>query len=265
MKKMTASVLALLIAGSAYTVHAEEPKTKTLSEAFFQGELPPIDTKTNEPIQMTAKPTVVYEYVVVKDDTLEKIAKEFDLDVATLKKWNNLIDDFLEIGQVLSVNGQVEPTPEQIAAMEEAKKRAEEEAKRRAEEEAKAKEEQRKQNEASNVISFAKQFLGVPYVFGGTSPSGFDCSGYVSYVLINTGKLNGYYNAAGLYSISQKVDSPQIGDLVFFCGTYKPGISHVGIYMGNNQMINASGNKVQINNIYDSYWGNHFTGFGRIN
>lgn len=58
--------------------------------------------------------------------------------------------------------------------------------------------------------------------------------------------------------------TPQVGDLVFFANTYKPGISHAGIYIGNNQMINASNSGVTIANINSSYWKQYFVGYGRL-
>ena len=84
--------------------------------------------------------------------------------------------------------------------------------------------------------------MGYPYVWGGSSPAtSFDCSGFVSWVLTDTGLCNtGRLGAQGLYNISTPVSSPQPGDLVFFVGTYDtPGISHVGIYVGDNMMLHC--------------------------
>jgi len=259
---------------------------ETIVSFIEKGESPPIDKLTNLPVMMTAvsleEPEDVNKYVVQEGDTLSKIASEFVLDVDTLIKWNNLVNDTILVGQTLSVNGQVELTAEQIAALEaEQRRRTQvlEQAQARAHARAQAQVQQNQNNseqvtnapaesaataDASNLIAIAHQYLGAPYVYAGKTPSGFDCSGYVSYVFKQVGKLNSYYSTSGLYSIAQKVSTPQVGDLVFFSGTYRAGISHVGIYIGNNQMINASGNRVQINNIYDSYWGKHFTGFGRM-
>ena len=243
------------------------------TDAFFEGEMPPIDETTNFPVLMTAlaiadtEPEIISEYVVQVGDSLSKIASTFLLDVETLIKWNNLINDTIQVGQTLSVNGQVEPTPAQIAAIEAAnrnKARGQQTQNKAQNQITNVATESAPTEDASSLIAIAHKYLGVPYVYGGSTPNGFDCSGYVSYVLKEAGKLSSTYNTAGLYNIAQKVSKPQIGDLVFFSGTYKSGLSHVGIYLGNNLMINASGNRVQINNIYDSYWGKHFTGFGRI-
>jgi len=245
----------------------------TITDTIFEGEMPPIDETTNFPVLMTStsvgdtEPEIISEYVVQVGDSLSKIASTFLLDVETLIKWNNLINDTIQVGQTLSVNGQVEPTPAQVAALEAAKRnkaRVQQTQNKAKNQKTNVATESAPTEDASSLIAIAHKYLGVPYVYGGSTPNGFDCSGYVSYVLKEAGKLSSTYNTAGLYNIAQKVSTPQIGDLVFFSGTYKSGLSHVGIYLGNNLMINASGKRVQINNIYDSYWGKHFTGFGRI-
>lgn len=87
----------------------------------------------------------------------------------------------------------------------------------------------------ARLIEEAEKYVGFPYVWGGSSPeTSFDCSGFVSYVLTNSGLYNtGRLGAQGLYNISTRVSNPQPGDLVFFTGTYDtPGVSHVGIYVG---------------------------------
>ena len=92
------------------------------------------------------------------------------------------------------------------------------------------------------ILKEAEKYLGFPYVWGGSSPStSFDCSGFVSWVLTNSGVCNtGRLGAQGLYNISTPVSNPQPGDLVFFVGTYDtPGVSHVGIYVGNSMMIHC--------------------------
>ncbi len=94
----------------------------------------------------------------------------------------------------------------------------------------------------ATLITEAEKYLGYPYVWGGSSPeTSFDCSGFVSYVLTNTGLCNtGRLGAQGLYNISTPVSDPQPGDLVFFVGTYDTsGISHVGIYVGDGMMLHC--------------------------
>ena len=94
----------------------------------------------------------------------------------------------------------------------------------------------------NTLITEAEKYLGYPYVWGGSSPStSFDCSGFVSYVLTNSGLCNtGRLGAQGLYNISTPVSDPQPGDLVFFVGTYDTsGVSHVGIYVGDGMMLHC--------------------------
>ncbi|PGX98743.1 N-acetylmuramoyl-L-alanine amidase [Bacillus thuringiensis] len=116
-------------------------------------------------------------------------------------------------------------------------------------------------NPAPGVIGKAKQYLGMPYVWGSASPSngGFDCSGFISYIFgVGRQDVRGYWNSVS------KVDSPQPGDLVFFQGTYKAGPSHIGIYVGNGQMIHASDKGIAYGDINSSYNQKHFLGYGRF-
>ena len=117
----------------------------------------------------------------------------------------------------------------------------------------------------NTLITEAEKYLGYPYVWGGSSPStSFDCSGFVSYVLTNSGLCNtGRLGAQGRYNISTPVSDPQPGDLVFFVGTYDTsGVSHVGIYVGDGMMLHC-GDPIQYSNLNTSYWQSHFYAYGR--
>ncbi|MCD8010527.1 MAG: NlpC/P60 family protein [Lachnospiraceae bacterium] len=121
---------------------------------------------------------------------------------------------------------------------------------------------------ASLLIAEAYTYLGVPYVWGGYSPSGFDCSGFVSYCINHCGGgwSVGRQRADGLLDLCTviSVSEAQPGDLVFFQGTYSTsGASHVGIYLGDGQMIHA-GSPVKVSSINTSYWQSHFYCFGRL-
>ena len=175
-------------------------------------------------------------YTVKSGDTLWKIATNYGLTYQSLMKLNNLTSTSIFVGQKLKVTASSASVTAPIVT-----------------------------NPATNLIQIAKQHLGTKYTFGGSKPStGFDCSGYITYVFNSAGIPTPRQSAAGFYNTAKKVSTPKVGDLVFFANTYKPGISHAGIYIGNNQMINASDGGVSIANIYSSYWKKYFVGFGRI-
>ena len=117
------------------------------------------------------------------------------------------------------------------------------------------------------LIAEAEKYLGYPYVWGGSSPStSFDCSGFVCWVLNQSGVANvGRTTANGLFNMCDIIPASEAkpGDLIFFQGTYNTtGASHVGIYVGNGMMIHC-GNPIQYTSIETSYWQSHFYAFGR--
>ena len=119
----------------------------------------------------------------------------------------------------------------------------------------------------ARMIAEAEKYLGVPYVWGGYSPSGFDCSGFVCWVVNHCG--NGWdigrTTAEGIRQICHYVSPEEArpGDIIFFEHTYDTaGASHVGIYVGNNMMIHC-GEPVQYTSI-NGYWQDHFMQFGRL-
>ncbi|MEQ2382909.1 C40 family peptidase [Lachnospiraceae bacterium CLA-AA-H58] len=117
------------------------------------------------------------------------------------------------------------------------------------------------------MLAEAEKYLGYPYVWGGSSPStSFDCSGFVSWVINHSGWDVGRLGAQGLCNICTPVSSANAkpGDLIFFKGTYDtPGVSHVGIYVGNGMMIHC-GSPISYASINTSYWQSHFYQFGRL-
>ena len=115
------------------------------------------------------------------------------------------------------------------------------------------------------ILEEAEKYIGYPYVWGGYKPStSFDCSGFVSYVYNQCGWSFGRLGAQGLYNISARTSSPKPGDLVFFTGTYDtPGISHVGIYVGDGWMLHC-GDPISYANLNTSYWQSHFYAYGKL-
>jgi len=115
-----------------------------------------------------------------------------------------------------------------------------------------------------SIVSFAQQFLGTPYVWAGSSPRGFDCSGFTSYVLGQFG-VDLPHAADGQFREGVQVSQPRLGDLVFF-STYEPGPSHVGIYIGDNQFIHSSSGagEVCITSLSAPYYSSRYLGARRV-
>ena len=117
------------------------------------------------------------------------------------------------------------------------------------------------------MIAEADKYVGYPYVWGGSSPStSFDCSGFISWVINHSGWNVGRLTAQGLYNICTPVTAEQAkpGDLVFFVGTYDtPGVSHVGLYVGNSVMLHC-GDPISYTNLNSSYWQQHLYCYGRL-
>ncbi|HDR4948390.1 peptidase P60 [Bacillus thuringiensis] len=117
--------------------------------------------------------------------------------------------------------------------------------------------------DTSSIVGFARSLDHSKYVFGGETPDGFDCSGFIHYVLNQTGHKGARQTVAGYWSSKTKTSNPQPGDLVYFSNTYKKGLSHMGIYLGNGQFISAENDQVgvRISSINNSYWAKHLTGY----
>lgn len=126
-------------------------------------------------------------------------------------------------------------------------------------------------NEASaestdEIGAYALKFYGTPYKFGGNTPAGFDCSGYIRYVF-NNFDINLPRTSAEQFEVGTAVSKEELqpGDLVFFANTYKKGISHTGVYIGNDEFISAKSKGVLKANLKtDSYWAPKFAGAKRV-
>jgi cell wall-associated NlpC family hydrolase len=225
----------MIYPGQKFIVSNPDSATSTPATA------PATSTPVITPVQNTTPSTnqLATEYIVKSGDNLGRIGSMFGLSVTELKSLNGLNSDMIYVGQKLLVSKtSTTPAPTTVSIPT---------------------------SSTIPVVEMAKTLLGVPYSWGGSSSSGFDCSGFIHYVFNQTGMKIGRYSTEGYYSRSYYVDQPQVGDLVFFENTYKPGISHLGIYVGNNEFIHADGTKgVMITNLNNTYYKERFDGFKRF-
>jgi peptidoglycan DL-endopeptidase LytF len=117
------------------------------------------------------------------------------------------------------------------------------------------------------LVNDTTKYLGVPYKWGGTTPTGFDCSGFVYYMFNQHGVNMARNTSAGLYQTGTAIDRAHLqpGDLVFFAVNTTGTISHVGFYMGNNQFVSATTSKgIAVYSVNDSYWGKYYVGAKRV-
>ncbi len=199
-------------------------------------------------------------YTVKQGDTLGAIASKFGTSYKNIMALNGLFSTTIYTGQTLKVKGTVKASTQAVtktsnstASTPQYKRSTQASTTTQA--------------SATGMAGAAKVALaqvGTPYKWAGKAPGGFDCSGLVYYAAQQAGANIGYATSAGYYSMGTSVSTPQVGDLVFFKDTYKAGISHVGIYVGNGQMVSAASGGVQVDDIHGAYWGDHFVGYKRM-
>ena len=187
-------------------------------------------------------------HTVVSGDTLSRISKNNGMSVNSLMTMNGLNSHIIHIGTKLKLDGAAvsKPSTGQTSAP--------------------------KPPAASNsgigvygdVVSKALAQKGVKYVWGGQSPSGFDCSGFIHYIYNQSGVSMSRTNVVGYYSRSAHIDNPVPGDLVFFDNTYQKGLSHMGIYLGNGNFVHAGSSGITVANVNDSYWKSKFNSYKRL-
>ncbi|WP_298829516.1 C40 family peptidase [uncultured Planococcus sp.] len=218
-----------------------QPGQKLTVSGKLQPAAPAVIVKT--PVAPVVSKTSTYR--VVSGDTLTNIAQRHGTSVSQLMSLNGMKTSSIRIGQVLKVTGEsVNKKPVTVSNPVAAPSTS---------------------GKVSSLVSLANSFLGTPYKWGGAAPGGFDCSGFIYYVYNQAGISVPRTNTTGLDAISSNVSSPQVGDFVFFKDTYRPGISHMGIFIGNNSFIHAGGDRVQITSLSDSYWSKHFDSYQRLN
>lgn len=173
--------------------------------------------------------TNITSYTVQPGDSLWIISNKFNVTIDQLKNWNNISGSEIYVGQQLSLKQN----------------------------------EQQTASKADQIITTAKQYIGVPYQWGGESPSGFDCSGFVQYVFTKNG-VSIPRTTTTQYNAGTSVTSLKPGDIVFF-ETYKSGPSHDGIYIGNGKFIHASSSHgITISSLSNTYWKPKYLGAKRF-
>ena len=209
--------------------------------------------------QVEVPKPIVVTHTVAKGDTLSKIAREYQVTLKEIKDWNGLTTDNIYIGQALKLTPvAIEsdkdeihtnlPTYEDALSQVIAKNPT-----------------VNGQSIYNKTISVANTLLGTPYLYGGNSPLGLDCSGFIYYAFNQGGLKIARDSSEGyFYGKTTKVKNPVAGDLVFFENTYKAGISHMGIYIGNNKFIHAGTVGVEVSDVTNSYWSSRLVDYKRF-
>ena len=183
-----------------------------------------------------------FTYIVKSGDSLWSISQRYGVPLYSLEAWNNLsASSVLYVGQKITIKGGVSTQESRSSSPVLGVVRL----------------------EGYEVAQYAEQFIGVPYVWGGTTPNGFDCSGFVQYVYAHFGTSlpRTSYEQFDVGTSIPKSDLMP-GDIVFF-DTYGSGASHEGIFIGNGQFISATSSGVEIDSLSNPYWSAHYLGARR--
>ncbi|MEH7873745.1 LysM peptidoglycan-binding domain-containing protein [Bacillus velezensis] len=229
------------------SINSIKSENKLKSDIIYIGQTLSINGKSSSGSSSSSKSSSS-TYKVVKGDSLWKIANKYKMTVNQLKSLNGLKTDLIRIGQVLKVKGSTSGSTSSGSSV--------------------SKQPSSSHNVAqtslnvNKLISDAQSLTGTPYVWGGTTTSGFDCSGFIWY-LLNKQTSVGRTSTAGYWSSMKSVSSPSRGDFVFFT-TYQAGPSHMGVYIGNNKFIHAGSDGVTTSDLNNSYWKPRYLGAKRF-
>lgn len=220
-------------------------------------------------------------YEVKKGDSLTKIAKVYKVTVNDLRTWNKLKKDSIYVKQKLIVQKPKVANTTTKATQAIASAKPVTTPKENPAKDVQVKAEELITNPApilndvkslssdgqatyDLVVDFAKLLVGTPYLYAGNTMAGFDCSGFIYFVHSQAGLTITRQSSESYFAQSSAIANPVVGDLVFFENTYKAGISHMGIYLGNNEFIHAGSKGVEIASLDSTYWKEHFVSFNRF-
>jgi hypothetical protein len=120
----------------------------------------------------------------------------------------------------------------------------------------------------NQIVDFAMQYVGYPYAYAGEGPYAFDCSGFTKFVIQNTLGIDITHDMFTQIGMGQSVGMNELrpGDLVFFANTFRPGLSHAGIYIGGGQFVHAENEStgVRVSDLNSDYYGSRWAGGTRL-
>ena len=197
-------------------------------------------------------------HIVQPGETLYKISTQYKITVTELKRLNSLTSNDIKVKQKLIVENKVNSskavssTNSLHGSLSSSKPVT------------KPSVPATSQALGKKLVDITQPLLGTPYVWAGVTTAGFDCSGFIYYAFNKADVKVPRLDTIGFYNRSVFIKDPVVGDLLFFQNTYRPGISHIGIYLGDNKFIHAGMKEIEIASLDSSYWNLHFMGFKRF-